>query len=98
MYGTASSRAARNPNRSLSWSRYVLRKSGTPLQDERAALDRHLRPRCERPVGHAVSRRELDPPPSAEPSGWERECDRLAIRVEEQEEGVVCDLLAVGRP
>src|SRR5258706_11673083 len=98
MYPTASSRAARNPNCSDSWSRYVQRKSGTPQQDERAALERHLRPRgVERALRHAVSGRELDPPPCAEPPGRQSERDRLAMCVEEQQERLVGDLLAVGR-
>src|SRR5882762_3930864 len=99
MYGTASSRAARNPKRSVSWSRYVQRTSGTPQQNERAALDLQLGPRGdERPLGHAGPDRQLDPPPRAEPPRRQRERDRFAVRVEEQEERVVDDLLAVRCP
>src|SRR3954463_11174005 len=98
MYGTASSRAARNPKRSVNWSLYVQRKSGTSQQDERPALDRHLRPRGEHALGPAGPGRELDAPPRAEPPRRQGERDRLAVRVEEQEERVVRDLLAVRCP
>src|SRR5437868_176201 len=92
--GTTISHARRKPKSAVSCRRYVQRNSGTPEQDDRPALDRHFLPRADCAVERARTGGELDVPAQAEAARGQREADRLAVRIEEQEERVVRDLVA----
>ena len=58
------------------------------------SCDGHLGAGRDRPVGHAVARRELDEPARAEAPRRQREGHGLEVRVEEEQERVVDDLVA----
>src|SRR4051794_23490789 len=96
-YGRTTSRALRNPNSSVSWSRNVQRNSGTTQQHERARVDVNLCTRGERALRRTIARRELDLPARPEAPCRQRERDRLAVGVEEEQERVVGDLRALLR-
>src|SRR3954453_16446683 len=96
-YGRTTSRAFRNPKSSVSWSRNVQRNSGTTQQDERAPVDVNLRARSKGALRRAFARRELDLPARAEAPCRQRERDRLAVRIEEEQERVVGDVPALVR-
>src|SRR5579884_3658770 len=66
-------------------------------QQERVLLHRDERSRAERPL-RRVARRELDLPPRAEAARRQREDDRFRVRVEDEEERVAEERLAVCRP
>src|SRR4051812_38586468 len=97
-YGRTTSRALRNPKSSVSWSRNVQRNSGTTQQNERAPVDVNLCAGGEGAFRRSFARRELDLPARAEAPRRQRERDRLAVGVEEEQERVVRDLRAFVRP
>src|SRR5439155_6598989 len=68
----------------------------TPEQRERPADQGHLPARGDHAVEIGI-RGDLDLPARAETARRERGRHRLAVRVEEQQEGVVADLVTVGR-
>src|SRR3954451_13414597 len=96
-YGRTTSRALRNPNSSVSWSRNVQRNSSTTQQHERAPVDVNLRTRGEGALRRTFACRELDRPAGAEAPRRQRERDRLAVGVEEEQERVVGDVRALVR-
>src|SRR5947209_2222431 len=88
-------RSAR-PNSGVSCSRYVARSSGTSQDDDRAVLDHDVRSRNEA-LALAPTRRQRDLPAGAEAPRGEPEGDVLEVRVEEQQERLVTDLVAALR-
>src|SRR5581483_1321504 len=70
-------------------------RSGAAEQRQRAILNDHLGARPDGALRGARPRRERNLPPRPEPPRRERERDGLGMGVQEEQEGVVHDLLAV---
>src|SRR6476620_10166375 len=70
--------------------------SVSPKQDQRVLLNRHERAGAEWRV-RGLARRRLDRPARAEAARGQREDHRLRVRIEEEEERVAGDRLAVRR-
>jgi hypothetical protein len=72
-------------------------RSSSPEQDERVLLHRD-ESACADPLFRRVARRQLDLPARAEAPRGEREDHRLGVRVEDEQERVAEERLAVWRP